>query len=153
LHLVISRNNTASSLVATEANSNNEKGTNIMAKKIVLLIHGMGTHKKEATKEEFIKGLTQGAKFLRYDSFDPKLFQLEEFNYSEMLDGIRKEIAAHSNDMQATTSLLTGMGGLVGMAADLVDIQTKFDDDEFLYTHLLDVILYATTMHGSEILI
>jgi hypothetical protein len=122
-----------------------------MAKPIVLLIHGMGTHPDESTKKAFIKGLTEGAKFLKFDTFNPKLFNIHEFNYSDELDTIRTEIAEHADNVSKITELLTAAGGAVEIAGDLIDWQTELDNDEFLYTHLFDVILYALTFHGVEI--
>jgi hypothetical protein len=122
-----------------------------MAKPIVLLIHGMGTHAEDATKDAFIKGLSEGANFLKFSDFDPALFQIHEFNYSDELDEIRKEIAEHANDVSQTTQILAGMGGLAAIVGDFMEFQADFADDKFLYTHLLDVFLYASTFHGVKI--
>ncbi len=121
-----------------------------MTKPIVLLIHGMGTHSKDATKDAFIKGLAEASKNLGLEDVEEKL-DIYEFNYSEELDAVREEIKVHADKHDEVLDILKAVGGPTAVAASLIEWQQKFSDDTFIYTHLMDVALYAMTYHGVEI--
>jgi hypothetical protein len=122
-----------------------------MPKPIVLLVHGMGTHDPKGITEEFTKGLKNGADFLGYKNLNIEDMEIVEFNYSKELDDLRKQIADHASKTQKQLSILTGAGGIAGFAAKVSGIQAKFSGDEFLYTHLLDVLIYGTTMYRAKV--
>lgn len=123
----------------------------MMSKPIVLLIHGMGTHAPGNNIKSFKKGLEEGVGFLQYGDFDAEKMELVEYNYSEYLDILRKKFADHSSKKKNQLAFLKSIGGLTKVVAKLTSIEAKFNDDNFLYTHLLDVFIYALTFHGSEI--
>lgn len=105
---------------------------------IVLLIHGMGTHKPGNVTKEFKDGLEECATFLGISSINlEKEFEFQEFNYSDYID---KKRAKFGDEAKAITELLSA-GPL--FLQRLVSFQMKLKENEFLYTHWLDVIFYC----------
>jgi hypothetical protein len=129
-----------------------------MDKPIVLLIHGMGTHEATATTKKFKEALKEGCDFLGQTNFNLDSIELVEFNYSDILDKVRQDIAAHAAETAKLLPLLTPavtdpslIAKIPEMVGKISSMQTKFGGDGFVYTHMLDVILYAMTMYGSDI--
>ena len=109
-----------------------------MEKPLVLLIHGMGTHEPGAITDEFKKGLAESANFLGIQNFNASdEFDFDEFNYSEFLDDWR---AQHANHAQAITDAMLAGPSFLNR---IVSFQAKLANDEFLYTHWLDVFVYC----------
>jgi len=122
-----------------------------MSKAVVLLVHGMGTHAPGNIKKEFIKGVNQAGTYLAMDDFDiAKEVKFEEYNYSDKLDRIRKDAADYQGNISQYLNYVSG-GTLGDIATKLVDIEAKFGNDSFLYTHWLDVAYYGLTYHHEEI--
>lgn len=122
-------------------------------KPLVILVHGMGTHKKGNIKKEFITGVNETGKCLINDSFKIEdHVKLKEYHYSKMLDDIRKKLSDN-----ATAIKEQGFGFLstIGVAGEVITAITDFhddlDDDSFFTTHWLDVILYGSTFYGEQI--
>jgi hypothetical protein len=120
-----------------------------MENPIVLLIHGMGTHTDESIKEEFNSGLKQCMKFYGIDDFEAKNhFILDTFNYSEDWDEKRQEFADYldgdiKDSLSLTPKLIQKIHGVI----------SEFDGDDFLYTHVLDVLFYLTGVLREEQLV
>lgn len=109
-----------------------------MEKPIVLAIHGMGTHKPGNIADEIKKGLTECCSFFDEDSFDAdNEFEFREFNYSDYLDEVRKE---WSDEAKAISDFI-GAGPVI--VQKIYALQSKLNDDSFLYTHWLDVVTYC----------
>ncbi|WP_114695722.1 alpha/beta hydrolase [Motiliproteus coralliicola] len=122
-----------------------------MSKPVVLLVHGMGTHQPGNMTKEFTKGVNEAAVFLGLNSFDiSEKVDLKEYNYSEKLDDIRKKAADHQGSISEYLQFISG-GGLGSIASKLSSMEAKFGNDEFLYTHWLDVFYYGLTYHNEEI--
>ena len=112
-----------------------------MSKSIVLLIHGMGTHPLDNMTREFKAGLTEAAKGFGMDAFDPdESMEIVEYNYSETLDNIRKKLA---EDAQGILDQFPDGTPGSEIVHKLLEFQANFSEDEFLYTHWLDVALYS----------
>jgi len=135
-------------------------------KKALLLLHGMGNftapgvdNNGNATYgsfgKEFIKASTESLQ--RYKKYRTKTLQeyvdIHEFNYDTWFDEMRIEMADNAKSMKDRLNAVTGIYG-VTFATDLVgrltDFETNFKDDEFFYTHWLDVIFYATIL-GAKV--
>ncbi|MEO3677395.1 hypothetical protein ABGI61_00070 [Rheinheimera sp. FR7-31] len=114
-----------------------------MAKKpVVLLIHGMGTHSDQSVKDEFKVGLEKCMEFFGYKNFDVNSeFTLKTFNYSEYWDEKRKAFAEHLNGEIKESLSLTPQ--LIQSIYNVID---EFDNDDFLHTHLVDVLFYLTSV-------
>jgi len=111
-------------------------------KPIVLLIHGMGTHSEQSVKDEFKVGLEKCMEFFGRKDFDVNSkFTLKTFNYSEPWDEKRKAFAKHLDGEIKESLSLTPQ--LIQSVFNIID---EFDSDEFLYTHVLDVLFYLTNV-------
>ncbi len=119
---------------------------------VVLLVHGMGTHKKGEMKKDYKKALTQ-----RLDSFGlsgeniVKGVDCVEFNYSDYFDAVRTQFADNAEARKKGFKYLTGGGFDEKLVTQLTNFEAKFGKDSFFYTHWLDVILYGTMYFGEVI--
>lgn len=116
---------------------------------IVLLIHGMGTHTDTSIKEEFKIGLEQCMEFFGHPNFDVNTkFRLETFNYSQDWDNQRVAFAQHLNgDIKDSLSLTPNL------IQKILNVTAEFDGDDFLYTHVLDVLFYLTgALRGHQLI-
>ncbi|WP_430455050.1 hypothetical protein [Rheinheimera sp.] len=118
-------------------------------KPVVLLIHGMGTHTDTSVKEDFTVGLKQCMEFFGHKNFDVNdAFTLKTFNYSEYWDNKRGEFAKYlQGDIKESLSLTPNL------IQKILNLTAEFDGDEFLYTHVLDVLFYLTGALRSHQLI
>ncbi|WP_196140846.1 alpha/beta hydrolase [Aliikangiella sp. G2MR2-5] len=122
------------------------------SKPLVVLIHGMGVHTapKPAANERGSFGKecidTFNKAFQMYSSL--KSHKIEdkvnfiEIHYDHIFDKIRKEMAENG---QKISDLLQGAGAIAnvpGLVTKVVQFEASLNDDDFFYTHWLDVILY-----------
>ncbi len=121
-------------------------------KSVVLLIHGMGTHKKGQITKDFKKAVSNQASHFGIDpsSFIQKV-DYREFNYSDYLDLVRQQFADNSDARARGFKILAGKGFDDNLINQLSSFESKFGKDEFYYTHWLDVILYGTMYFGEKI--
>ncbi|MDV7104610.1 hypothetical protein R3X26_09405 [Vibrio sp. TH_r3] len=112
----------------------------MVPKPVVLLVHGMGNHTDASVKEEFKDGLKQCMEFLGQSDFDANdAFTIKTFNYSEYWDDKRKAFAEHlEGDIKDALSLTPNL------IQKIVNMTSELDGDDFLYTHVLDVLFYLT---------
>ncbi len=115
---------------------------------IVLLVHGMGTHPLDNMTKEFKAGLNEAAKGFNIDDFDiDEHMEIVEFNYSETLDNIRQKLADNADEIRGMTAGIAAPA----LITRLLDFQANLDEDEFIYTHWLDVVLYGAAYYGEPI--
>jgi hypothetical protein len=123
-----------------------------MNKPMVLVIHGMGTHKPGETKQLVIDGLNNAAK-----QFNMQNFKIEEkvdffqFNYSDFLDEIRLKDAEHASYITEHIGLLQGNGLGEKLATELTNAFAGLGEDKMFNTHWLDVIYYGLNYWGEKI--
>lgn len=128
-----------------------EKGIT-MNKPMVLVIHGIGTHKPGETKKDIADGLNQAAKNFGLKNFDiNQKVEFFEFNYSNFLDEIRLRDAKKASELVDHLSMLKGHGLAAGSAAKLTSFFSEADKDKFFNTHWLDVIYYGLMFWGENI--
>ncbi|MGR5320890.1 hypothetical protein [Vibrio sp. DNB22_19_1] len=112
-----------------------------MPNTVVLLVHGMGTHPANNMKDEFKAGLTEAATGFGVAGFDPEaLMELHEFNYSKLLDDIRKDLAETGQNL--IELFPDGTPG-ASIIQQLIQFHAELDEDKFIYTHWLDVAMYV----------
>lgn len=122
-----------------------------MAKPIVLLVHGMGTHKSGDITKEFVDGLKEAGENFGISDYDiSKKVELHEYNYSEEIDHIRNILARASEDVR-NFGLLGSKGIKSSVVDKLLEFENNLTKDKMLYTHWLDVILYGATHFGEPI--
>jgi len=117
-------------------------------KPVVLIIHGMGTHSDASVKDEFKIGLQNCMEFFGQNKFDVNNhFIVKTFNYSESWDEKRKLFADHLNgDIHDSLSLTPSL------IKRILKVTAEFDSDDFLHTHVLDVLFYLTgTLRSQEL--
>lgn len=125
-----------------------------MAKPLVLIVHGMGTHSRDSVLTEFKAGIKSALDL--YDDHAMSDFEssvdLAPVAYSDFIDTHRAALEASA---QPLANALGGIGGNVslvaGVAATVNDIDARLGGDDFFYTHWLDVILYRYTMLSEPI--
>ncbi|MBC52752.1 MAG: hypothetical protein CMQ34_02845 [Gammaproteobacteria bacterium] len=123
-----------------------------MAKQLIILVHGMGTHPKGEMEKAFKQGLTDRAEGFAVDVKEKlKSVDYVEFNYSDFFDAIRNQFAENAQARKTGFSFLTGKGFEVSLLKQLTSFEANMGKDEFFYTHMLDVILYSTTYFGEKI--
>ena len=123
-----------------------------MATQVILLVHGMGTHPPGAISDTFKKALNDRAACFELDfDLDQQDCVLEEYNYSEFFDQIRQQFADNAAARQEGFAFLAGAGTAAELIQELTSLEAKFNKDEFIYTHWLDVLLYGTTYFGNRI--
>jgi hypothetical protein len=110
------------------------------SKHLVFLIHGMGTFSKTWIKP-YVDALRIAYK--QYDSLaiDPfdEMFEFEPVIYDDIFEDLRTQ---WTNNAKRVAKALVD-NGFQGSAADrLVQIASEADGDDFVRTHVLDVILY-----------
>lgn len=122
-------------------------------KPIIILVHGMGFHKKGDITKQFVSGVNETAKCLSLEDFDiSKEVTLVEFHYSDTLDKIRKKISKNADAIKTQGfSALAGKGVSQKIITSLVDMESSFGDDSMISTHWLDVALYGSTHFGEMI--
>jgi hypothetical protein len=119
---------------------------------LVLLVHGMGNHSRGQIKKDFEAAL--GERITAF-GLDPgailKTVDYKEFNYSEKFDLIRKQFAENAEARKKGFKYLSGKGFEAKLIQQLTAFEANFGQDDFFYTHWLDVILYSTMYFGEAL--
>lgn len=132
-----------------------------MKEQAILLVHGMGTFTapgngtRGSFGQEFIKATTESLQ--SYKKYKSKKLEdyvdIHEFNYDSWFEQIRREMADRARSMGDRLNAVEGKFG-VTFATDLVgkltSLEADFGNDDFFYTHWLDVIFYAS-MLGAKV--
>lgn len=123
-----------------------------MAKQLIILVHGMGTHPKGNMTKEFKKALTDAAgRFGVNDNAFLNKVDYQEFNYSVYFDAIRRQFVENAQARKKGFGYLAGQGFEVKLLQQLNQFESNLGKDEFFYTHWLDVILYSTMYFGEKV--
>lgn len=124
-----------------------------MSSPIIVLVHGMGNHTapKPSTNErgsfgeEVIDGLTKG--FQHFDSLKDikpeKKAAFVEIHYNDIFDKLRKELAENATSISDLVESAK-LGGVPGVVESILKFESKLNQDDFEYTHWLDVALYKS---------
>lgn len=123
-------------------------------KPVVIVVHGMGSHSKGEFKKEFIKAANVSLN--RYKGHKTKkiesLVDIEEINYDGFFDEIRNKMAQNAAPIATRLNTINSISTLSWgpeLVLKLASVESRFGDDDFLYTHLLDVVFYSTLLGGS----
>ena len=97
-----------------------------MATQLILLIHGMGTHPEGEISKTFKQAINDGAKCLGLDDFhvEQEDCQLAEYNYSGLLDEVRKQFADNAAARQDGFAYLAGAGFAAVLIQTIFSIPT-----------------------------
>jgi hypothetical protein len=121
-----------------------------MPKPTVLLVHGMGSHTEASFLKEFTDVMEQV--FALYPSLHQQ--SIEDFitikvvAYNDIFDTYRQQQALQVSSLiqQLTQDALDGAEPSL---SKVLKLQSQINDDEFFFTHWLDVILYRFTHYGT----
>jgi hypothetical protein len=120
-----------------------------MAKKRLIVVHGMGQHSDASLKEEVVGAFTKA--FSLYDSLKGKSVE-EHFDiipvvYNQFFDDYRAKLASHTGGIANRLAEIDGSLPLSARAVqEINDIEASIGTDSFFATHWLDVILYRLTL-------
>ena len=125
-----------------------------MAKPLILIVHGMGTHSRASVLKEFKNGIKMALSLYEdYTLSDlESAVKLEPVIYSDLIDKHRDGL---KNNAAPLAEVLGGIGGELSLVSEAAGIVNEIDagvgGDHFFYTHWLDVILYRYTMLNEPI--
>lgn len=121
-------------------------------KQVLILIHGMGDHTAESFQEQ-VENASNNA-LERYESYAHVQFEqevhLHSIGYNHLFEDLREELAESGSNLKEFIASKLGDVDLPGFIDDLADMQANLADDEFLNTHVLDVIFYLT-LKGEQV--
>lgn len=118
----------------------------------VLLVHGIGSHKKGAMKSAFIASVNDTVKKhfkFGYDISQDNSLKIEEFNYSEEFDEARKKMA-QAVQIGDASGLELLAGSPLNLTNSIIQFLSNVDEEGFLYEYILDIIIYGSTHKGPE---
>ena len=123
-------------------------------KPVVVLIHGMGEHSPGDMTGQFTTAMN--AAMNKYTGFKTakveNLADIVEINYNGFFDQMRTKMADAASpvaDRLGSINVLSGLSWGSDLVLKLANIEKNFAKDEFLYTHFLDVVFYATVLGGK----
>ncbi|MGC4071193.1 MAG: hypothetical protein QM760_01470 [Nibricoccus sp.] len=130
-------------------------------KKAILLVHGMGKNTASANGKpgsfgkEFIDATNKALRrFSKHANDSIETYcDIHEFNYNEWFDKMRTIMADNARSMSDRLNaigMFPGAGSAAGLVAQLTAFEAKFKNDQFFYTHWLDVLFYGT-MLGAKV--
>ena len=120
-------------------------------KQVLILLHGMGVHTSESFKKEVVDGANNALK--RYASYKDINFNdkvhIRSISYDHLFENMRKEMKESGSGIQEFIKNKLGGVNLPGYFDELLNIEASLGDDEFIYTHVLDVIFYISLLSES----
>lgn len=123
-----------------------------MAKPIIVLVHGMGQHTTESFSKEFSDGLD--AAFALYPSLRDKspsdFYSAVSVDYNAVFDEFRSERTEAVSSYSSLAESLQDSGLFKKVIRSIAGLDTAISQDEFLATHLMDVVLYRFTELGEK---
>ncbi len=125
-----------------------------MARKHLLVVHGMGQHTDESVKAEVADAFTTA--FSRYASLKDKkvadLMEIVPVSYAEIFDTFRQQRATSNEGLSEWLAGINGMQSLPLQAvAEVNDLEASLAEDTFFNTHWLDVLLYRFTFLSERV--
>ncbi|WP_185235941.1 hypothetical protein [Teredinibacter franksiae] len=117
-----------------------------MPDNLLIVIHGMGKHTASSFKSEVVNGCNNALH--RYSSYSGKKIEnevhIESIGYDAIFDKLRAEYAESGKTLTQFITDGSAGGDLPGFVDELTGVQAELGDDQFLYTHVLDVLFYLT---------
>lgn len=132
-----------------------------MKSKALLLVHGMGSHTPPSTEARGSFGKqvidTCNLALKLYPKHKGKGIEdyvdIVEFNYNAWFDEVRKHMKKKADSVGDRLSGIAAHYKVtfpIGLVGELASLESKFGDNEFFYTHWLDVIFYSTIL-GAKV--
>lgn len=115
-------------------------------KQVLILLHGMGKHTADSFRKEVVDAANNALH--RYPSFNTTKFEdkvdIHSIGYDHIFEELREKMAESGSSLQDFIKSELGETDLPGFFGDLAEIEAGLGHDEFIYTHVLDVIFYMT---------
>ena len=115
-------------------------------KQVLVLLHGMGKHTADSFKKEVVDAANNALN--RYPSFSANNFEekvdLHSIGYDHIFEKLREKMAESGSSLQDFIKNELGNTDLPDFWGDLAEIEAGLGGDDFIYTHVLDVIFYMT---------
>lgn len=125
-----------------------------MAKKKLIVVHGMGQHDDTSLKKEVTEGFTTAFKFyssLKSATVASKV-DIIPVSYNSFFDEYRKKLGDRSGPLgERLAAIDTSVPFPVEVVQRINSLEASLAKDEFFTTHWLDVILYFLTLLGEPI--
>lgn len=131
-----------------------------MSKPVIVLLHGMGNHSAPQYSngqlkqhgsfyDEFVTSSNLALK--RYPGRDgltvESLADIREVHYNDIFDELREKMAKEGKKISTFMPALAGgdaLRAIPGFLTKLAGFESSLADDDFIYTHWLDVLFYKT---------
>src|SRR5262245_22338247 len=120
-----------------------------MAKKRLIVVHGMGTHTEASVKKEVVDAFDSAFTF--YPSLKGKKavdsFDIIPVAYNSFFDDYRRQLAEQAGTLAEHRAAVDGSVHFTVQAAKTCnDVESQLGKDSFFTTHWLDVLLYYLTL-------
>lgn len=116
-----------------------------MSKSILMVVHGMGVHSSETTKETVINAANQALQ--RYPSYKEVKFEdyvdVRAIGYDDLFEAERERIVEANTSVSQYLQSHTGLSGFV---EKIVELEQEIGEDNFFTTHAMDVIFYLALL-------
>jgi hypothetical protein len=120
-----------------------------VAKKKLIVVHGMGQHDDASVQKEVVDGLSTAFKFyssLKGESVENKI-DILPVSYNSFFDDYRKKLAERSGSLgERLAAIDTSVPFPLEVIQRINKLEADLAQDEFFTTHWLDVILYFLTL-------
>ena len=121
-----------------------------MAKKTLLVVHGMGQHTTESVNADVIRAMNNAISLYPEtlgDKSVDSLVNVVPVVYNDLLEEYRSRLANEGDLLAKRIAEIDGPNSLLENSIGEVNkIQTLLGEDDFFATHWLDVILYRYTL-------
>jgi hypothetical protein len=126
-----------------------------MPKDIVILIHGMGSHKPGEITKQFADSINQNLNLIKGNKTADikKKLDIKVINYDKFVDEMRTKMADNASpikDRLGQINQIIGLNWGPQLVLKLASFESKFKNNKFFYTHLLDVIFYVSFL-GAKV--
>jgi hypothetical protein len=115
-------------------------GDKAMARPHIILIHGMGEHKKEDFLNDFFTPLDKAAEYFGSLQKPSNSLEVHYIDYNDVINDVRNFMkGATLDEMQSR------FPGVPSIIAKINELNRKFAEaDSFWFTHVLDVVIYRS---------
>ncbi|MDJ1138812.1 hypothetical protein [Marinicella marina] len=119
-----------------------------MARKILIIIHGMGNHTEESFLNEFLTASNKALnRYRKYENtkFEDKV-KVIPIAYDFIFEKIREEFRESAEPINKFLEIHPQIFASDSLIKKSINLQNYFGKNNFINTHVLDVLLYLTNV-------
>lgn len=120
-------------------------------KPILIATHGMGSDTEEGFKQQLLNAFQNA--YDAYPNFKNRNIEehidIKVVEYNSILEEHRQKMAEEGADIAAVLAAIPNQTNVSNIIQNFLGVTTKFGSDKFVYTHVLDVLLYRFTVLGE----